>query len=828
MAFFSISKKGGSDAETAGQKKSGKAHSFVRNRQRIPKNVMESIPYASVYPNGIIEDYDGRFSKSYSLKDTNFDMEEEDTQESLVLAYEKLLNLIDTNMVGQLTIINRSIDSDVIRNSILMKPANDNHNDLRAEWNDLLLDRLSQGRNNIHKDKIFTVSVAAEDIRQANDILRRMDNNVNRLVRRINRQETAPMTIEDRLNLLYDIYNPNAAISFPKKMSGLYDDTGKLRFNLLHKHGISSKELIAPDSFDFYRNQFKLGEGVYCKTFYLDHLPTQMSTSILNDLTDLPCNMIASVTFIQMDQDKAMQLIKNQTSGMNMQIANAEKEAAKAGVVAAGIISQELENARDQAQELMADVMKRNQKIFKVTVLVTLMAESEEELNRQVSMLRTVATGSLCQLRAMANQEENAFNTTLPLAQMNVMIDRILTTEAASVFIPFNVQDLNQIDGIWYGTNPISGNMIRYNRKNGANYNGLVLGASGSGKSFIIKEEIQQVFLDTNDTIIIIDPEGEYVDLVRELGGEVIRISLDGKTHINPLDMDMQFGGAGENPIPMKCDEIETLIESMVGGQDILSITEKSIIHRVGRRIYIGYYNHMKDLVKQGISIDRDAMPTLQDFYDTMTKQPEPAAQSIATAIEAFCVGNYNIFSERTNVNTSNRLVAYDLSAMPAGLKELGMHVCMSDSWNKMIHNGQKGIYTRLYVDEFHLFTKTRTSAAFMKNIYKRARKWRGMPTAITQNVSDMFVNEEAQALLNNCSFLVLMNQSPVDRQILSEMLSISSNLLEHITDQPFGNGLIYNGSTIVPFENDFPVDTKAYKLMDSRKKEEDAANTEA
>ena len=800
-----------------------KPKSFTRNRQRIPKDVLDSIPYKSVYPNGIIEDYDGRFSKSYLLKDTNFDMEEEQQQENMVLAYEKLLNLVDSNMVGQLTVVNRSIDQDIVRNSVLMRPRNDELNEYRSEWNDVFLDRLVQGQNNIHKDKIFTVSVAADNIKDANDILRRMDNNVNRNIRRINRQDTPPMTIEERLALLYDIYNANSVMSFTKKMQGLVDENFKIDWKTLHRFGVTSKELIAPDSMDFASSQFMLGESTYCKVFFLDHLPTQLSTSILNDLSDLPCNMITSITFIPMDQDRAMQLIKNQMSGMNMQITNAEKDAAKAGVVSAGVVSQELEHARDEAQELMSDVMKRNQKIFKATAMIALLAPSQEELNRYVGMLRTVATGSLCQLRAMNNQEENAFNTCLPLAQMNVMVDRILTTEASAAFMPFSVQDLNQLDGIWYGTNPLSGNMIRYNRRNGINYNGLVLGTSGSGKSFIVKEEISQTFLNTEDQIIIIDPEGEYTKLGKAYGATIIKLSLDGKTRINPLDMDMQFDGEGGNPIAMKCDSIETLIEAMVGGQDSLSPVEKSIIHRVGRRIYTGYYDHMQHLVDKGITIDREAMPTLQDFYDTLIKQQEPQAQFIATAIESYCVGNYAIFAERTNVNTENRMIIYDVQNMSQGMKELAMHVCMNDAWNHIIDNGNKGKWTHLYIDEFHLFTKTRTSAAFMKNIFKRARKWHGMPTAITQNIGDMFVNEEAEAIINNCSFVVMMNQTPVDRATLADMFNISSTLIDHITDQPFGNGLIYNGSTIVPFENDFPTGTRSYEIFDSRKKDEDA-----
>lgn len=801
--------------------------SKVKKPSRIPKDVMESIPYRSIYPNGIIQDYDGRFSKSYRLTDTNFDTENEDKQEDLVLMYEKVINSIDEDMIGQLTIINRSIDQDMVRNSILMKPKSDGLNNLRAEWNDLFLSQINHGKNNLSKEKLFTISVEADNILTADDILKRVDRTMSRNIRKITHQETNPLTIEERLAVLYDIYNYNEEFPFVRRIEPVLEN-GKIDWKKLGQHGIPSKELIAPDSMSFLATGFRFSgdpenkNDCFCKTFFLDHMPTQLSTNLLNDISDLACNMITSVTFIQMDQDKAMSLIKNQLMGMNAQINRQQAAAAKDGISNGGVVSSELENARDQAAELMGDVIKRNQKVFKTTCMITIMASSKEELAQHTATLKSIVSGHLCHLRSMNNQMEKAFNTTLPLAQMQVEVDRILTTEAASVFMPFSVQDMNQLDGIYYGINPISGNMIRYNRKRGSNYNALVLGTPGSGKSFIVKEEIMQRFLNTDDYIIIIDPEGEYIKLGEQFGATIVDISLDGKNHINPLDMDMQFGGQGENPIPMKCDSIETLVESMVGGSEFISPAAKSIIHRVGRKIYQGYLDHMKTMAKEGISCDKAAMPTLQDFYMELSRQNDYQAQSLATAIESYCVGNLAIFAERTNVDTDNRMIIYNVHDMSSGMKELAMHVCMNDAWNHIINNGMHNINTALYVDEFHLFTKTRTSAAFMKNIYKRARKWHGMPVAITQNIADMLVNDEAAAIITNCSFIIMMNQSSMDRATLQNMYQISDQLLEYITDQPAGSGLIYNGNTIIPMENEIDPNTKMFALMDSRKSSPD------
>lgn len=796
--------------------------------RRVPKNVMESIPYRSIYPNGIIEDLDGRFSKSYRLRDANFDTEEEEKQEHQILAYEKLLNSIDEEAIGQLTIINRSVDQDVVRNNILMKPKSDDLNDLRNEWNNLFLEQISSSRNNLSKDKLFTISVKAGNILEADDIFKRTDRLVSNRIRKITHQDTPSLTIEERLDVLYDVYNCKNTFPFSKRIEPIVKPgTTSIDWKTLAAHGMSSKELIAPDAMDFYANYFCLGDDCFAKTFYIDRLPVQLSTSFLNDISNLACNMITSITFIQMNQEKARALINDRMLGMNAQINRQQSSAIKDGISNAGVVSAELENARDEASNLLSDVMKRDQKIFKVTGLVTIFAQSREELGKYAASLKSIVNGHLCQLRSMNNQMEQAFNTTLPLAQMQLEdVDRILTTEAASVYMPFNVQDMNQMDGTYYGVNPLSENMIRYNRKKGSNYNALILGASGSGKSFLVKEEISQRFLNSDDNIIIIDPEGEYVKMGRKYGATIIDISLDGKTHLNPLDMDMQYGGAGENPVPMKCDFIESLIESMVGGADMLSPIDKSIIQRVGRNIYVGYCSHMKTMIQSGITCDYAAMPTLQDFYSEMIKQNEPQAQYLATAIESYCVGNLALFAERTNIDTDNRMIIYNIQGMGSvGMQELAMHVCCSDAWNHMIRNGKRGKYTALYIDEFHLFTKTKSSATFMKNIYKQARKWKGMPTAISQNITDLNVNEEVTAIINNCSFIILMNQQPADRLKLQAMYSISDQLLEYITDQPIGTGLIYNGNVMIPMENEFPTDTEMFKLMESEiKKDEDFA----
>lgn len=794
-------------------------------KKRVPTDTYETIPYRGVYQNGIIEDYDGHFSKSYLIPDVNFDVEEEQRQETMIVDYEKLLNAIDNKMTGQLLVINRNIDPDEVRNNILFKPKSDGLNEYRSEFNNFIMSILSEGHNNMVKEKYWTVSTEASDIMEANDILKRADRTINSVLNKICHIQVNPCTIKERLGLIYDIYNSQAQLSFDKKVAEHLTPNGDLDMKSLAKMGVHSKSLVSPDYFDFKPNgsnsTFRLSENLYGMTVFIDSLPTTMSTAFLNTITDMACNMIASVTFEQVAQGDAAKMIKNKLNAINNQINKQQMDAAREGITNTGATSAELENQRDATTDLIMEIAQRNQRIFKATVLVTIFAPNPQALKNQYETLRGLVQTFLCQTRVLGRLQEPAFNMCLPLAQSLLPQKRVLTTESSCAFWPFSVTDLNQKDGLVYGINPESNNMIRYNRKSGKNYNAIVLGESGSGKSFIVKEEIAQKYFSTDEKIIIIDPQGEYVKFVEALGGTVITVSQNSHHHLNPLDMDVQYAGSGEDPRPVKCAEIEALVGVMLGSEALLGPIESNIIHKVGTNMYRGYYRHMQEMVKQGITCDRNAMPTLRDFYEDMVAMNEPQAQLLAQAIENYCIGSYAIFSERTDVDVNARLICYDVSDLKGQLNELGMHVCMTSAINTMIANGRHNQWTSLYIDEAHLYTKTKSAAGALKTLYKTIRKFKGMPTIITQNINDLLANENAEALLTNSSFILMMNQSPTDRAILADMYQISPKLLEYITDQSYGHGLLYNGRTFVPFENLFP-QGKLSEIMTSQNHKED------
>nr|MCR4945095.1 DUF87 domain-containing protein [Clostridium sp.] len=677
---------------------------------RVPKTVQDSIPFKTITANGIIEDYNRRFSKTYPIGSTNFDTLAEEGQENIYLDWEKVINLIDDVSVGQLTIINKSVDMDIVRNDIMIKPKADRdlpedlkeqYDVLRGELNQKFADDLKQGRNNIKKEAYLTISVPADDIVEANSTLSRMDGQISKALRKILKEPTKPLNAKDRLGLFYDYYNANEALTYAKKVAPVITDNN-LDLAKMRAVNFSPKDLVGPSSMNMGKSLLKFNDDVFVKTYLLDVFPTELSTNFLNDITDMPCNMIISVSWNQMDAATANNLIKQRLQDMNSAIANQQSKAMSEGVSDGGSVSSELSYMRDEAKSLMDDIRKHNMKCFLVTPLITLIASSKEELKGFEKTLKVNLTKFSVHLRAMENQMENAFNTTLPLAQLNIADDRFMQTEATAVFLPFNVKDLNQAGGVDYGVNPISNNMVRINRYMSNNYNGLYIGQSGTGKSFSAKMELIQRLLNSDHQILVVDPEGEYVQMAKYLGGEVQKISYNTTSYINPMDMDITSGDGG-NPIPEKCDELITLISTIIGTEYTLNATTKNIIIRAANETYKEYYHHMLELQREAeesgkemVTCDRDAMPTLANLYSTLIRFQEPEAQYIAASIENQCVGDGAIFSHRTTIDPRNQLIVIDCSEMSDNMKSVAMQVAMSFCWNRIVENGNNGIYTDL------------------------------------------------------------------------------------------------------------------------------------
>ena len=439
--------------------------------------------------------------------------------------------------------------------------------------------------------------------------------------------------------------------------------------------------------------------------------------------------------------------------------------------------------------------------------------ERQRKLEKEVS---AIAQKYNCALTRLDYQQEAGLLSCVPIGENLVPIQRGLTTSSTAIFIPFITQELFQTgEALYYGLNALSNNMILCDRKQLKNPNGLILGTPGSGKSFAAKREMTNAFLITDDDIIICDPEAEYFSLVQRLGGQVIRLSptgkgIDGKPqYVNPMDINLNYS-EDDSPLALKSDFILSLCELVIGGKEGLQPVDKTVIDRAVRNVYRPYL----------ADPDPAKMPVLGDLYNELLQQPEPEAARIAAALELYVSGSLNVFNHRTNVELSNRLVCFDIKQLGKQLKKLGMLIVQDQVWNRVTVNRAKKKATRYYMDEFHLLLKEEQTAAYSVEIWKRFRKWGGIPTAITQNVKDLLASREVENIFENSDFVLMLNQAQGDRAILAKQLNISPQQMKYVTHTEAGEGLIFYGNVVLPFIDRFPKDTELYRVMTTKPEE--------
>lgn len=788
-----------------------KKQTVNKSGQSLPKTAQQTLPIKNVFKNGVIESKSGAFSKVYKLNDINFNALSKDEQEATFERYKEFLNSFGPDVTVQIIVNNRNTDKDAVYNSISCKMSQDEYNLYREELNTMLYDKINDGHNNTVNEKNIVVSLNTQSIEEAMSRFAKIDIDIDREMKNISANQeisTDPMTTEQRVKQLHDILN----IGEEDKLKLPID------FKANEKAGLTVRDLIAPCGFYFGRDYMNIGDK-FARVLYLKTLPTSLTTDFMAELSTLPFNYIANFNFTPIAPDVAIKKISRQLTNIRADVVKAQKNATKSGY-SADLISPNLKFAREQMEFLQDDLRTGIQKLFKANVTFMIYADDKEELENNTKSLLTMCNKHVLSVEKLYYQQEIGFRSVLPLGQSEVPVNRMLTSDAVALFIPFTTRELVQEGGFYYGINAISKNLLLFNRLKSKNQNGLILGQPGSGKSFSAKREMINVFLTTNDDIYVIDPESEYAHMARQFGGAVIHLEAGSKFYINPFDMDMNYGDDSDNsntdPVTMKSDYICMLCETAMGGKYEISNIQRSIIDRVVIQLYKPYKQHMMNINDPNLTCDIDASPTMDDFYELLMAQKEPEAQDIALSLEIYCRGSFDTFAHKTNVDINNRFTVYDIKNIGNGMKEMGLQVCLNHIWNKIIDNQKKGKRTWFYIDEFHVLTKTRSSASFLMQIWKRARKWGGIPTAITQNVEDLLNSEESRAIINNCEFIMMLSQSPIDRAALAEMYNISDTQLGFITNSPPGQGLIYNGEFIVPFIDKFPKDTELYKIMSS------------
>jgi len=760
----------------------------------VPRSSQDIIPIKALWEDGIFLIGNNKYSKSYKFIDINYAVASREDKESMFLDYSELLNSLDSGATAKITINNRKINKIDFEKTILLDMENDELDKYRKEYNQMLIDQ-AKNANEIIQEKIITISVYKRSIEEARNYFSRagadLMNHFNNLGSKCIELDT-----KERLRMLHDFYRTGEETSFNFELSKTM------------RKGHNFKDYICPDTVEFENDYLKIGER-YARVLFLKEYASYIKDSMVTELTELNKNMMLSIDVIPIPMDEAVKEAENRRLGIETNITNWQRKQ-NANNNFSAIIPYDMEQMRNESKEFLDDLTTRDQRMFLSVLTMVITANSKKELDNDTETVMQTARKSLCQLGILKFQQLDGLNTVLPIGVRKIDALRTLTTESLAVFMPFKVQEIRHENGIFYGQNVISKNMIIADRKQLLNGNSFILGVSGSGKSFTAKHEITGIKLrDPKADIIIIDPEREYSRLVKSYGGEVIKISATSKNHINAMDMNADYGD-GANPVILKSEFILSLCEQLIGSSN-LGAKQKSIIDRCTANVYRIYQQGNY----QGVP------PTLQDFREELLKQDEPEAKEIALAIELFTNGSLNTFAINTNVDTSNSLICYDILDLGKQLQPIGMLVVLDSILNRITSNRAKGRNTYIFIDEIYLLFQYEYSANFLFTLWKRVRKYGAFCTGITQNVEDLLQSHTARTMLANSEFIIMLNQASTDRLELAKLLNISDTEISYITNVGAGEGLSKIGSAIVPFENKFPKNTELYKLMTTKPGEE-------
>ncbi|MCD7853747.1 MAG: ATP-binding protein [Oscillospiraceae bacterium] len=770
------------------------AISNAKRQDKKKRSAQDSIPFQRMFPDGICRVKDNYYTKTIQFQDINYQLSQNEDKTAIFESWCDFLNYFDSSVHFQLSFLNLAAAQDSFAKRVSIPLRWDGFDDLREEYSAMLQTQLARGNNGLVKTKYLTFGIGAESLKSARPRLERVETDVLNNFKRLG-VAAEGLNGAERLRLLHGIFHMDTQEPF------------RFSWDWLAPSGLSVRDFIAPSSFEFSKaGSFGMGRKLGAVSF-LQILAPELNDRMLADFLDMESSLVVNLHVQSVDQVSAIKTIKRKITDLDSMKIQEQKRAVRSGYDM-DLIPSDLATYGGEAKKLLQDLQSRNERMFLVTFLVLNTADNRQQLDDNVFQASSIAQKYNCQLTRLDFQQEEGLMSSLPLGLNQVEIQRGLTTSSTAIFVPFTTQELFQTgpEALYCGLNALSNNLIMVDRKLLKNPNGLILGTPGSGKSFAAKREIVNVMLLTDDHIIICDPESEYGALVRRLGGQVIRISPASADYINPMDLNLNYSD-DENPLSLKSDFILSLCELIVGGKDGLQPVEKTIIDRCVRTIYQPYLNDPRP----------ETVPILEDLYNELRRQEEKEAQYIATALEIYVTGSLNVFNHRTNVNIRNRLVCYDIKELGKQLKKIGMLIVQDQVWNRVIVNREARKATRYYIDEMHLLLKEEQTAAYTVEIWKRFRKWGGIPTGITQNVKDLLSSREVENVFENSDYVYMLNQASGDRQILAKQLGISPHQLSYVTHSGEGEGLLFYGSMILPFADRFPKDTELYRVMTTK-----------
>ena len=739
---------------------------------------------------------DKLYSKTIRFYDINYQLAQNEDKNAIFENWCDFLNYFDSTIYFQLSFINHKTNMTEYERVIRITPQGDDFDDVRMEYAEMLKNQLAKGNNGLMRSKYITFAVEADSVREARPKLERIEADILNNFKVLG-VSAYPLNGVERLQIMYETFNPDQSNPFT------FD------YNQLISSGLSTKDFIAPTSFTFRNGKYFMMGSTFGAASYLQILAPELTDKMLAEFLDMDKNLIVNLHVQSIEQMKAVKLVKSKVTDINRMKIEEQKKAVRSGYDM-DIIPSDLMTYGNEAKRLLEDLQSRNERMFLVTVIFLNTANTKQELDNVVFQTAGIAQKYNCALRRLDYMQEQGLMSSLPLGLNQIPIKRALTTTSTAIFVPFTTQELfMEGESLYYGLNALSNNMIMVDRKKLKNPNGLILGTPGSGKSFSAKREITNAFFVTKDDIIICDPEGEYYPLVHALGGQVIHISPTSHDYINPMDINLDYSD-DDNPLGFKSDFVLSLCELIMGSRDGIEAEEKSVIDRCLPLVYQKYFS---DPVPEN-------MPVLGDLYDTLRAQKEEQAQRIATALEIYVNGSLKVFNHQTNVELGNRIICFDIKDLGKQLKKLGMLIVQDQVWNRVTLNRYEHKSTRYYVDEFHLLLKEEQTAAYSVEIWKRFRKWGGIPTGITQNIKDLLASREIENIFENSDFIYMLNQASGDRQILAKQLNISPYQLSYVTNSGEGEGLLFYGNIIIPFKDRFDKSLKLYSLMTTKPEE--------
>lgn len=754
--------------------------------------MQQSIPIDGLYRDGVFRN--GRlFSKTWRFSDVNYAVASYDDQLQMFLAHSAILNGLPTDAMAQFNIFNRCLMNRVSAYPALTD-SSQNYSKYTDELNDILRDKMADSNNIVH-EKYVTVAAEKKNIEEARTFFTRVGNDLTTDFAKISSQ-VAELGYKDRLRIFHDLFRTGTNEEFC--------------FELKHAmaRGADFKDYICPDSLEFKRDHIRIGDQ-FARVIFLKDYPSFLKDSMVSELTDFTRSMMLSITIQPIPTDEAVKIVQKKLLAIETDITKWQQKQNMNNNFSANI-PYELEQMRKEIKEFLDDLTTRDQRMMFVTLTVMHIADTLEQLNNDTETLFSIGRKHLCNFSVLKEQQEDGMNTVLPYGLLRIKATRTLTTESTAVLSPYKTQEIIDEGGLYYGINAISHNLLMCNRKLLLNGNGFILGVSGSGKSFAAKMEILMAALFSEDDIIIVDAEREYGSLTANVGGEILKLSAASQNHINALEINSDID-MDESPVSIKSEFLISLFDQLLKSGDArmgggVGAKDKSIIDRCAIKVYGDYLGGRSE-----------RMPTLVDFRNELLEQSEPEAADLALSLELFTTGSLDAFAHQSDVNVNNRIVCYDILELGDQMKSIGLLIMLDNIFNRVMANRKRGRYTRVYVDEAHLYFKNPYSADFLLKCWKRFRKYGGLLTGITQNISDCLLNETARGMLANSEFLLMLNQSPSDRKDLAELLNISDTQMSYITNAGAGRGLIKVGGAIVPFINDFPTDTELYKLMSTK-----------